>query len=112
MTTAQLELDLSPIAVPDYSPEMTLAERFAIFHQTNPHIAHALEALAAQWLTHHDHVGIAALFERLRWESGIQTAGDAYRLNNSYRAFYSRLLIERRPEWADAFETRVQKAAA
>jgi uncharacterized protein YbaP (TraB family) len=52
------------------------------------------------------------LFERLRWESGIATEGDAYRLNNSYRAFYVRLLIERRPEWANKFEVRVQKAAA
>lgn len=111
-TAAQLELDLSPIDVPDYSMEMTLAERFAAFHEANPHVAHALELLAGQWLQTNSHVGMKALFERLRWESGIQTVGDAYRLNNSYTAFYTRLLIDRRPEWAEAFHIRVQRAAA
>lgn len=108
----QLVLPVGGLVTPDYEPEATLAQRFEAFHAANPHVADALETLAAQWLGRHDHVGIAALFERLRWESGIRTEGDAYRLNNSYRAFYSRLLIERRPEWADSFSLRIQKAAA
>lgn len=110
--TTQLSLVLPDLVTPDYSPELTLAQRFEAFHGANPHVAHALEALAGQWMHRNERASIAALFERLRWESGIQTHGDAYRLNNSYRAFYVRLLIDRRPEWADAFETRVQKAAA
>jgi hypothetical protein len=110
--TTQLSLVLPELVAPDYSPELTLSERFALFHEQNPHVAHALEVLAGQWLARNDRASIAALFERLRWESGIATEGDAYRLNNSYRAFYVRLLIERRPEWANKFEVRVQKAAA
>jgi hypothetical protein len=107
VTATQLELDLSPLAEPDYTPTMSLADRFAAFHSSNPHVADALEALAAQWLAAgHRKVGMKALAERCRWESGIQTTGEPWRINNSHVAFYARLLIERRPEWADAIDTR------
>ena len=104
---AQYALDLSPLTEPDYSPEATLAERFAEFHRSNPHVADALERLAEQWLAAGNRkVGMKALVERLRWESGIRTAGGSYLINNSHVAFYARLLIARRPEWADCIETR------
>ena len=109
--SVQLELVLTPLVQPDYTPDQSLPDRFAAFHAANPHVADALEVLAGRWLANHDHVGIGALYEALRWESGIRTTGDEYRLNNSYRAFYARLLIERRPEWADAFRLREQRAA-
>lgn len=109
--TAQLALDLSPLTEPDYTPEATLAERFAAFHRANPHVADALEHLAEQWLAAgHSRVGMKALVERLRWESGIRTVGGAYRINNSHVSFYARLLVERRPEWADAIEMRRAQA--
>lgn len=107
MTTQQLALDLAPITEPTYEPDLSLAERFAIFHSTNPHVADALEALAAQWLAAGNRkVGAKALVERLRWESGIRTVGGGYRINNSHVSFYARLLIERHPSWADAIDTR------
>lgn len=107
MTTAdQLELTFPDLVTPTYTAEMSMAERFAVFHEQNPHVADALEALAGQWLAYNDRVGMKALFERLRWESGIRTNGDAYVLNNNWTAYYSRLLIARRPEWADAFALR------
>ncbi|WP_235738955.1 hypothetical protein [Nocardioides alcanivorans] len=109
MTTEQLAL--LPLTEPDYSPDLTIAERFEAFHSANPHVAEALEALAAEWLAHHRKVGVKALVERLRWESGIQTQGDAYRINNSLVSHYARLLIARRPEWAERIETRRLHAA-
>lgn len=102
---------LEPLVEPDYAPGLTIAERFALFHEQNPHVAKALEALAGQWLARHERASMKALFERLRWESGLQTHGEAYRLNNDYTALYARLLIERRPEWAAAFTLRVRKAS-
>jgi hypothetical protein len=104
MTTEQLAL--LPLVEPTYEPTASLADRFAAFHGSNPHVADALERLAEQWLARHNRVGMKALVERLRWESGIQTTGSAWRINNSHVSFYSRLLIERRPEWADRIETR------
>lgn len=111
MSADQLTLAFPDLVEPEYHAEATLAERFAAFHQANPNVADALEALAAQWLAAgHRKVGMKALVERLRWESGIRTAGDVWRINNSHVAFYARLLIERRPEWADAIETRAAQA--
>lgn len=107
----QLALNLAPLVVPDYEPDLTLAERFALFHAANPHVADALEALAEQWLATNRRVGVKALVERLRWEAGIQTTGADYRINNSLTAHYARLLIQRRPEWADRIETRQLRAA-
>jgi hypothetical protein len=104
--TEQLTLDLRPLARPLYTPGMTLDERFAAFHEANPHVADALESLAAQWLSRHRKVGVKSLGESLRWTSGLQVEGDPYRITNSYLSRYARLLIERHPEWADAIETR------
>ena len=105
--TDQLALPLAPLVVPDYEPELTIAERFDAFHAANPHVADALELLARQWLdAGHKRVGIKALIERLRWEYGIRTEGDSFRLNNTLTSHYARLLIERRPEWADALVIR------
>ncbi|MBO9522336.1 MAG: hypothetical protein J7518_12435 [Nocardioidaceae bacterium] len=109
MTTAP-QLELFPLVEPTYEQDASLVDRFAAFHDANPHVADALEHLAAQWLTHRDHVGMKALFERLRWESGIRTEGDPYVLNNNYTAYYARLLIDRRPEWASAFRLRELKS--
>lgn len=110
--SVQLELTLAPLSEPDYSPDLSIEQRFELFHAANPHVADALEALADQWLSHgHARLGVKALFERLRWESGIQTAGDAYRLNNDFTALYARLLITRHPDWADAIQTRDRRAA-
>ena len=110
MTQLALALDLSPLTEPDYEPEMSIAERFAIFHQQNPHVADTLEALAAQWLAHHSRVGVKALYERARWESGIATAGDVWRLNNDWTAHYARLLLARHPEREGAIHVRELRA--
>lgn len=110
--SVQLELSLAPLIEPTYSEGMTLADRFEAWHAANPHVADALEVLAAAWLENHEHVGMGALYERLRWESGIQTEGDAYKLNNSYRAFHSRVLLDRHPAWTGRIRIREQKAAA
>lgn len=110
MTTAAPQLELFPLTEPTYEPTATLAERFAAFHASNPHVADALEALAAQWLARHERVGMKSLAERIRWESGIQTVGEPWRINNSHVAFYSRLLLDRHPEWIGRIQTRRAQA--
>ena len=40
-----------------------------------------------------------------------RTHGDQFKLNNSYRSRYTRLLLDRHPEWTDVFQTRELKAA-
>ena len=114
MTTyVDVPLDLAPLVEPTFEREATIEERFEAFHAANPQVAAALEHYAAQWLAAgHRKVGVKALVERLRWESGIQSSGEGgYRLNNVLTSRYARLLIQRHPEWSDAIETRQLKAA-
>lgn len=110
--STQLALDLSPLVTPDYAPDATIQERFEAFHEANPAVLSSLEALTRQYLASgRDRLAIGALFERLRWEHDLHTTGDPFRLNNSFRSRYVRLMVERNPEWADVFATRELRAA-
>lgn len=51
-------------------------------------------------------VSAAWIFERIRWESLIQTVGEEVKLNNSYRAIYARRFMFDFPNHAGAFELR------
>src|SRR5690606_26519990 len=105
--TTQLALDLALLRTPDYAPDATIQERFEAFHELNPHVLDALEALVRQFLASgRRRLAIGALFERLRWEHDITTEGDEFRLNNTFRSRYVRLILDRHPEWADVFQTR------
>lgn len=92
---------------PDRVEGETLAERFARFHDLNPHVYVALRRLARDLIeAGRSRVGIGMLFEVLRWQRMIATRGDEWLLNNDYRAPYARLLMDREPELAGIFETR------
>ena len=78
----QLTLNLTPLVEPIYETGMTLEERFEAFHAANPHVADALESLAAQWLSRHRKVGVKSLGETLRWASGLQVEGEPRPPNN------------------------------
>ena len=56
-----------------------------------------------------DHYSVNAVFERIRWE--IDLGGDyatAFKLNNNYRAFYSRAFMRMYPQHDGFFRTREQ----
>lgn len=102
----QAEL-LPALATPTAAADATLDERFAAFHRANPWIADRLEQMTDELVAAgRARVGVGMLFEVLRWQSQRATTGDPFRLNNSYRSRYARLLIERRPSWAHLFELR------
>lgn len=107
MSAAQLELDLSPIETPIYQPGMSIEERFEMFHDANPGVAADLEVMAASWFAAgNTKIGVKALYERLRWEAGIRTVGDAYKLNNDFTRSYADLLIDRHPDWDGRIDRR------
>lgn len=87
-----------------------LEEEFWEFHRQNPHVYAALRerALGLRRMGHKRY-SIKTLLEVERWHTDMQTAPDAkYKLNNNHAPFYARLLMEREPELAGLFETRVQ----
>jgi hypothetical protein len=89
---------------------LTLEQQFAEFHQANPHVYSALRHLALDAARHGRRLGIGMLFEVLRWQYAMTTTDEAseFKLNNNYRAFYARLLMEREPDLDGYFETRTQ----
>lgn len=109
----QLGLPLQQIEQPTSFPigyEPTATERFEAFHRANPQVLYALvevaKGLKGQGFRT---ASINLLFERLRWLYAIKTRGDAYRLNNNYRAFYARLIMAAHPELEGFFKVREQR---
>jgi hypothetical protein len=85
-----------------------LARRAQKFHEVNRHVFDKLVEIAREakdsGLTH---FGVAACFEQLRWTAMKvrKTKGDIYKLDNSFRAHYARMLNEL-PEFDGFFRTR------
>jgi hypothetical protein len=93
-------------------PHGTIQQRFDEFHRLNPWVLEHLERLTRDCVARGiDRIGIGMLFEVLRWQYGIATSGDAFRLNNNFRSRYVRLMVDRNPAWAALFETRALRAA-
>lgn len=91
-----------------HSPPQTLADRFTDFHTESPEVYRTLVALARQWIqrTGRARIGIATLYERARWELAISTSDPDFKLNNSYRAYYARLIMRQEADLRELFETR------
>jgi hypothetical protein len=83
----------------------SIAERFAKFHAANPDIYSELVALARMMRDKSNRkIGIAMLFEVLRWNYYTRTASDEeYKLSNDFRAPYARLIMEQEADMSGAF---------
>jgi hypothetical protein len=104
--------DLKAITTPDYEEGATIRERWWAFHSANLHVYDMLRDMALELKSRGiRHYGIAALYEALRYRYAVQTGGDSFKLNNSYRAYYSRFLMAREPLLVGFFETRRQTAS-
>ena len=86
------------------------SEKFPQYHKDNPHIYEAFK--------HHTHLAISRgfknfsaefVFNILRWETGISAKHDPYKINNNYKAFYSRMFMNEYPEYANFFRVRKSK---
>ena len=53
-------------------------------------------------------IGINMLFEVLRWNYYMETddPNSDFKINNNYAPYYSRLIIDENPQWANVFELR------
>ncbi|MFI6088473.1 hypothetical protein [Streptomyces sp. NPDC051218] len=106
--TVQLELPIATIRQPENpGSNLTIQERFEAFNELNPWILRHLENLTADCMERGlTRIGIGMLFEVLRWQYGIATRGEPWKLNNDFRSRYARCLIAMHPEWSNLFETR------
>lgn len=89
---------------------VSLETRFADFHAANPAIYSTLVEMTRRWKqAGHKTASIAMFFEILRWERGMTTATLDFKLSNSYRAPYSRLIEAEYPELRGMFTLRTSK---
>jgi hypothetical protein len=84
-----------------------IAEKFKEFDLENPIVYTEIVKLVT---AAHDsgvkRLGIATIFEVMRYNMAVRTTGDQYKLNNNFRAMYVRKLISEYPQFTDMFETR------
>lgn len=98
--------DVKPIVEVEYAREDNTLDRWAKFHLANPHVYRLIVKMAREMRQRGiQHYGIAAIFEVIRYV-GVTTHGDRYKLNNSHRAYYARLVMNLEPDLAGFFETR------
>jgi hypothetical protein len=102
---------VAPLIRPAIDDLRTIQRRFEEFHSHNPWVYAALVELTRDLHRQGvDRVGVKMLFEVLRWHYIRATAGDEFRLNNSYTSRYARLIAENEPELGALFEMRKVKA--
>lgn len=92
--------------------EASLQERFEAFHAAHPEVYRELVVLARRArAAGRARIGIGMLWEVLRWERTLAGVEDGmWKLNNSFRSRYARLIGQREPDLVDVFETRELKA--
>lgn len=103
---------LPPRGLPGFlvNPVTKLDQAFAQFHREHPEFYAEVKRRA---LALHDagapHIGLAMIFEAIRYDAAVRRQWDDFKCNNSWRAYYSRLLIWDHPELAEKIETRHQR---
>lgn len=91
----------------------SIQERFEEFHAANPGVYYDLVRMARQArASGASRIGMGQLFEVLRWQTALTTKSwDTFKLNNSFRSRYVRLIESREPDLAGLFETRELRAS-
>jgi hypothetical protein len=97
-----------PVQIDFLAP--SLGDRFRTFHEAHPQVYRLLVKFARKWkLAGHKKCGIKMLWERVRWEIGIEGLPDSdedFKLNNNYHSRYARLIMRQESDLRDFFETR------
>jgi len=90
------------------TPRKSIHDRFTDFHVLNPSVYKAIVEIARVMQGRGiPKMGIALIFERLRWLHFIDTRGaEGFKLSNDFRAEYARLIMRQEPSLAGFFEIR------
>jgi hypothetical protein len=101
--------------LPDFilNPRTPIERRFLRFHAHNPRVFDELRARAvALHKAGRRRIGIALIFEAMRYSALVDTTGEPFKLDNSFRSLYARLLVAFYPELEQLIELRARKERA
>jgi len=83
------------------------------YHQANPEVYELIKKFTFQVIeAGFDHYSIASIYERVRWHTEVETAGDPFKINNNHRPYYARKFMEDHPEHDGFFFTREYNGGA
>ena len=85
-----------------------IEQAFWEFHREHPWVYRELVRLSRELIRRgYDRFGIATVYEVCRWRSMMdELPGQGFKLNNNYRAYYARLMMQRESDLRGAFVTR------
>ena len=87
-----------------------MREQVKLFHENHPDVWYLFVKFTKEKIDQgFNNYSVNAIFERIRWEK--DTGGDgvvSFKLNNNYRAFYSRTFMKKFPQYDGFFRTREQ----
>jgi hypothetical protein len=86
--------------------------KFKVFHRDNPQVYAMFKKFAFIAIDKgHPHLSPQMIFERIRWETQIETVSDdGFKVNDAFAPFYSRLFMMDYPIHAGFFRTRASAA--
>ena len=83
--------------------------KFPKYHNENPHIYEAFKLYTFKSIDKKfNHFSAEFVFNIIRWETSIG-GNDLFKLNNNYKAFYSRMFMNEYPQHKGYFRTRKSK---
>jgi hypothetical protein len=89
--------------------DLATIDQFIDHHRKNPEIWREFERFALRAIrAGRQRLGAKAIMERVRWETEVEGGVD-WKCNNSYTAYYARMLTAKYPEAKGLFEFRTVK---
>lgn len=96
----------SQATLPFAPQDPTLRDLAEDWIEANPEAMALFRRFADEMRCRGKRFGIGQLTERVRWECAVTTRGDTFKINNNYRAYIARRLIEDDPRLEGLIETR------
>lgn len=105
MTQIEIQFDTNKLKI----QKRSLINRFLVYHNANPHVAEKLTEMAyTASKAGARNIGIAMLFEVLRWKTNIETIrtdGD-FKISDSLAAPYARYIMKHNPQLQGVFKLK------
>ncbi len=86
---------------------ISIREGFVKFHNENPHIFEAFEKQVFKAVGRgKNKISSKLIINWIRWNEFLDSSDKNFRINDAYQSYYSRLFVEKHPEFTDVFNFR------
>jgi len=86
---------------------ISIREGFVKFHNENPHIFEAFEKQVFKARARgKKKISSKLIINWIRWNEFLDSSDKNFRINDAYQSYYSRLFVDKHPEFIDVFNFR------